>query len=481
MTKNKRIISLFSALIMLLNLAACSDAGTESESSHEVKTGETQPHAETERVYADDITDDVTFNGAKVNILWMDITNYADEYNGQVANDAMYDRELSVENRLNVDIQNINGEYKWDTREQYITKIKSSHMANDDSYNIVQGEIPYLIIDGILYDLNTLNYLDFDKPYWANDLVEELSIDGRLYAVNGDFSGGNVLDISCIWYNEVLRQNLNLEDPMVLVDEGKWTAEKLYEMASAGYMDADGSGKLSINDQFGLIIREANALTPFISAFGLRIASKNADGVHELTFNNEKVISAFEFMLKLLGNYKATAFGGEGGTKYNLAFNENRGIFVVGQFSDAPGFVEMENEVGILPLPKFDENQETYLTKGSGELYGITTSTSNVPAASAVMELMASEGYRIVTPALYETNLKTRYSTDPDMARMFDVIRSGITVDFGEQYGWYLEGISAFWKIQVADRGNWASKWKAVEGLAQEKLNELYEIVNDID
>jgi hypothetical protein len=52
----------------------------------------------------------------------------------------------------------------------------------------------------------------------------------------------------------------------------------------------------------------------------------------------------------------------------------------------------------------------------------------------AVIEAMAIEGYYNVAPAYFETALKVKYSSDDDSARMFDMIRAGVTYDFGRVY-----------------------------------------------
>ena len=55
--------------------------------------------------------------------------------------------------------------------------------------------------------------------------------------------------------------------------------------------------------------------------------------------------------------------------------------------------------------------------------------------STAVIECLASEGYRKTSPALFENNMKYRYTPDNagkgDSARMFDLIRETIAFDLG--------------------------------------------------
>ena len=50
------------------------------------------------------------------------------------------------------------------------------------------------------------------------------------------------------------------------------------------------------------------------------------------------------------------------------------------------------------------------------------------------MEALAASNYKSVLPAYFETALKMKYSRDEDSARMFDLIHSVMTLDFGYIY-----------------------------------------------
>lgn len=49
----------------------------------------------------------------------------------------------------------------------------------------------------------------------------------------------------------------------------------------------------------------------------------------------------------------------------------------------------------------------------------------------AVLEAMGSEGYRQITPVLFEATMKTRYASDGKIANVYDTIRSSVTFDLG--------------------------------------------------
>jgi len=92
----------------------------------------------------------------------------------------------------------------------------------------------------------------------------------------------------------------------------------------------------------------------------------------------------------------------------------------------------MQSPYGILPFPKYDEAQAEYITLSRSQHNAfVMPLTCDVPdMAGAVMEAIASEKYRTVMPAYFETAMKVKYSHDEDSSRMLDLIRESMTCQF---------------------------------------------------
>ena len=97
-------------------------------------------------------------------------------------------------------------------------------------------------------------------------------------------------------------------------------------------------------------------------------------------------------------------------------------------------------DYGILPGPKYDVNQERYVTnmRYPYEIYAINSANLKVKEASAVLEAQASHAYRIVTPAIFEVTMKTRYAMDDISSKMYDYVRDGVVFDLGRMYNYSL-------------------------------------------
>ena len=488
-TNKKSLLSLlFAAVLLLSTLASC---GGGTEAAAEDDTSAAPAETETERIYADDIADDVDLNGATVKFMWWaENDEFAEEQNGEVVNDALFDRDLSVESRLNVNIENIGESYTWDSREIYLGKIRSSVMAADGAYDVASGQyatLPGLVPEGNFTDMSALPYLNFSKPYWVQQLIEETSINGRLYLASGDITKITISNTYCLLYNESLRKDLGIEDLVETVKNGTWTRDKMDAAITGVYTDLDGNNAPSAGDRYGLAIRDDNSMTPFIQAFDLRITTMK-DGYPELTFNTEKVISVAEYMTDLIHHspdamvdlLSTDTFTGD-----EIAGNMLSGniLFYVGTFSNAKDLAEVDYEFGILPLPKWDENQEKYQSAlgESNTLFGILTSSANKDATAAALEMMAAESYRLVSPALYEITLKSRYSADSEMSQMFDLIRDGVTFNFGSIYTFDLNRLCVFFKETIGLERGWASTWAAQEDATKAAIDQFFEKVSALE
>ena len=93
----------------------------------------------------------------------------------------------------------------------------------------------------------------------------------------------------------------------------------------------------------------------------------------------------------------------------------------------------MDTEFGILPFPKYNENQEKYITRISFfDMFTVPITVSDLDRTSAIIEVLNCESGNIVIPAYYEISLKTKYARDNDSSGMLDLIMEHRVVDLGD-------------------------------------------------
>jgi len=200
----KKSISLFLALLIALSgtLAGCSE-GTESSDTQPGSEGaaaETEITAEEGVLTKDDLPEDLDFNGETITIhirngdngnpqgnCVMEMT--VEELTGDLLNDAIFNRNLAVNERLNVVI-NPYVSYDWTGYGNSLAEIRASVNANEDTYDIIagwgSGNITSLALEGCFLPLDGVPYIDPEKPWWNQALINTTPLGGQTFFITGE-------------------------------------------------------------------------------------------------------------------------------------------------------------------------------------------------------------------------------------------------------------------------------------------------------
>lgn len=374
----------------------------------------------------------------------------------------------------------------------YQTLISQSILADDESYDIISGpsfHIPTLIVDGYLYNLAEINYLDFDKPWWAQSLLETTAFGDKIFLVSGDISMGLIRYLHCTYYNTKLGEDYGIGDLYQTVLDGNWTIELLETLTKDTYQDLNSNSQTDVDeDFFGYIINNTTLWRAYIDSLGVNYCYINDNGIPEFNFNDERSFEVCEIFERLLGSgsssdmYMTNTWGNDVIAK---VFKNNRAIFCMGRFVDCElDYRDMESDYAILPVPKYDKDSDYAVTiNGSESTFGIPINSSKTEYIGAVMELLAYESYELVTPAYYESALKIKYTRSDDTnsaAKVIDLIRNGAVFNPTVQLSKLLGGSD--YLIQTAfsesDSGGLASVFAKNESALREKLEEVLEQIS---
>ena len=157
------------------------------------------------------------------------------------------------------------------------------------------------------------------------------------------------------------------------------------------------------------------------------------DGYPELTFYNEHTVEAFEKVQGLDSNNPGTL---RANGLSQTSFKNGNTFFLLGTLNSGSGFRDMQDDYGVLPIPKFDEEQEDYHTTfgNASSLVVVLSTCQDTEKVGATLELMAAESYKQVTPAYFEICLQGKYSDEPADAEMYDRIINSFEYSFGFCY-----------------------------------------------
>ena len=116
-------------------------------------------------------------------------------------------------------------------------------------------------------------------------------------------------------------------------------------------------------------------------------------------------------------------------------FTQSKSLYYIGALCDAPMYFRgMEDDFGILPLPKYNEKQEEYRTPLSGA--SLMLGVSTLPDKDAlefigiITEAMAIKSHELLRSAVYETVFENQLTRDEESKKTMTLIVNGLYADF---------------------------------------------------
>lgn len=436
---NKRLISLTILASLILSCASC---GTDQDQGKETTASQDTTDAVTEKPFLDNLGE-YDFGGAECTFLVRETRIddfFPEESTGDVVNDALYDRNLKIANRFNLKIKTVTLP---DKANDWNTAIQGDVMSNSGEYDVVMPDYWWgCEKNGWLMNLLDYDVLEFDQPWWTDGWNDNATIYGKLYNAVGAFCLDVIKNDACVFFNKTLLDNLKLENPYDLVKNDEWTIDKLLEMSAAAKSDLNGDGNIdSENDQvgFGFGTHYGNGI---MSSFGVKFISQNSSGDYEYNiFGNERFVDLFDKAYRFTNNDDSVIYCSMNyttGMGYDLytTFKADRLLFMGGflrAMDDRANddFRDMTGDYGIVPSPKYDKEQEDYVTYNLGVSYVAIPITAKNPEMSAVLlEALNAESYKSTIGAYFDTALKGKYSRDDDTGKMLDIIYGSTFFDF---------------------------------------------------
>lgn len=433
---------------------------------------------------ADELPSDLNYGGKTFTLFgWSGMAVaefFVEQQDGELVNDALYARNRAVEDRLGVELAFRLEPGRNAEQEAWLKIITASILANDHAYDIVAGYSmagASLAAQGFFLDLNTLPHIDLDKPWWPSALQDEATCEGKLFFCSGDISTYYLYNLYCILFNTKMAAENNIEDLYALVLDGKWTLDKMMTLSSGLYSDLNGDGTRDVMDRYGYS-SHAIQVDPYYFASGLKITEKDNNDTPYISddFKSEKTADLVSKLVTFFSQEYAY-LGTVDGSIYanfpagNSLFTAQEVMYIMDRLRTS------DIEYGVLPIPKYDEQQEDYITILSFpySLYGVPTDATDPNMSAAVMECMASESYRGVSPALFETALKIKYAHDNQVGQMYDIIRATATFDLGRVYTSEFENKTYGLFRDAIAKGNtaWASVAQSNVRILEKMLEKL--------
>jgi hypothetical protein len=476
--KSKKTFLMFMALCLIfVSIAACASENGSNETPGETTVSETTAQAAGDTGHMHQIAES-DYACEEFMILYIDwslISDYyfSDEANGDAVNDAIFDRTARIEEHLNIDI---NSYTLGNTDTPQFNEIKKNVYAGDDVYDLAlihnSSDITKYVSDGVVKNWNDIPQIDMTKSYWNESVQRNMEVEGVLAFASNDFI---LPDVNSIFFNKLLIENLTLEDPYTLVNDGEWTWEQLIKMAESASADINGDGIFDENDQYGFVGEYGWQLASVVTGCG-QYTIQTDDGQPQIVLNTEKMVSIIDMADTLLneGNtsftwpFSQATDPNMGGTP-PVSFDSGRALFYYVPLSLAPVFRATEVEFGILPMPKFDRSQTDYISLNWAGFMCVPASADNTELVGKTVELLGYWNGQLVIPAFYDILLGQKISRDTESQEMLDILFGNTVYDLGVNLGSEFYMVLP-WTLDAG--GNFASYY-------EKKIKTLEKIVED--
>ena len=367
---------------------------------------------------------------------------FVENMTGEVFNDAVYARTKKVEEKYNVEIK---VSYVPDA----IATITKSVKAGDDEYQMIQEKLMFmssnLATQNYLFDLNTVSSMNLDAPWYNQNAIKEMSINKKVTVLGGDMTINDKSGVIMAVFNKKMVEQYALENLYNTVRDGKWTLDKVYELMMQTTADLNGDGVLKVNDdQWGLVSEDYGGWM-LAAASGNKIAELDKDGMPYMTLVTDKSLSDYQKIQKLMYEKDGRATVAEDEDHVKI-FVENRCFISIDMLSNIAMLRGMEEDFGILPMPKQDETQKDYITTISpwqSRFLAMPSTCGNPEMVGAVVDAMSRESTNTIAAAYYDNLLNQKIARDEESIEMLQQIFSSIVYDIGAVFNW-----AGIWDLQ---------------------------------
>lgn len=358
---------------------------------------------------------------------------------GEPLDDAMYNRCRLVEEKLDIKLVEETGNPDGPLAD----KARKAITAGDDVYDIMYipaRNLTNFIEGDFLYDLLDIEALQLEQPWWSKSYNDSCILNDSLYAAVGASQLMYIDSLWCLYFNESMMTNLDLQFPYDYVRDGTWTYDRLAEYVKAGVqLNADTSFNW---DPSGTCVygMSGNAGEKFFAAAG-EFFIESADGKLTYTAGTDRFYAIADKMGSFMRTDDGTLFAGlsvndgEPGN-YITTFESERSLFLMAEICKTSRMRDKDFNFGIVPIPKYDEAQETYYsvpfyaTPG----FAIPVTVADTERSAIVGDALAYTGFTYVLPIFRETTLEQKGLQNEDSIEMLKIIIDSSRADLCNIY-----------------------------------------------
>ena len=474
----KRTVSVILLLSMLLCACACSSKESQTADSSVTTAGDTE-----EEDYLSTLRkmDD---GGKEFRILvTQQLERFYDQGNASsvVVDNAAYQRNQIVNDLFNTQIVYTALDGNASGSSAFSTEIATTTMSGEGSYDLIVGQNYYtlpLVTENMYHNLLGTETFNWSADWYHQDINEGGTINGNLWAASGSFVVSQLAyAMACFYSKTVYEANGFNYDLYDLVRKGAWTYDVFLELCTA----FDNTDMSEADSTYGLI-KFDHAVNGMFIGMGVEFITKDSKG--EWTFKefyNSSFEDIYEKIRALYNDYPSAVLDtskssiSRGAIMTKTLFVQT---LVDAILTDELLMASDAFTIGILPMPKLNEDQENYRTRVMRDELFLVPITADLERSALVTEALNYVTWDIVNEAYWETALELRSSDTSDDMEMLGIIADTVYKNTAQYFNEDLLGISSQVGLQAmnneASFATWWAKNKKALNRQLESLNAIY-------
>ncbi|MBO4797596.1 MAG: hypothetical protein J5494_02320 [Candidatus Methanomethylophilaceae archaeon] len=396
-------------------------------------------------------------------------------------NDAVFNRNLKVEQKFNLKVKVLETDAKVDTL----------ILSGDTTIDMVAGDSVWFgdnMSSGIFLNFMDLPYVNLTAEYWSPLCVEGTRLDDKIYMMPSDITMLPLASVGYLYFNKRILNENDLENPYDMVYNNTWTIDNFLAMVRKISQDLNGDGVMDAEDLYGYLPITGFRMGCYLQFFygsGMKFTAEDEESGRVIAVDGDKAQELIDKLREVLEDhticldnvYIRDKFGDE--LIFRNMFLEGHALFTESNMAGMDQFREMEDDFGIVPNPKYDSSQESYFHRVSPHvsMFTIPATAQDLDKTGAVMEYMSWLSHYTVLPAYYEITVKQKRVRDEDAVAMLDIIRKTMVFEFGDVYDSYIPNYLS----NSYDDGSYSRRFAASLKILNKRLAAYVRMIRALD
>ena len=505
MKSMKQWLSLVLAMLMVFGMMAMVSCADEQKQPDEEQTpGDEQTPEEPEEPEVVRLPlelPNTTYNGKEIHFLswscggqdqagmswipWEEID--VPDYDGDPINKAIYDRNGTVEEKLNV---TISSEYI-SVDQGYVSTLRNNHTSGDDAYQVAtcrSYEIKTMVLENLMYNMYELSELHTDMPWWNQDSVRSFTLGSTLYFAAPEMLLRDKGATAAMYYNATVATNKGVDGLYETVKNGDWTFEEYVSICEDVAASMDGDDMMnSANDVWGAHVSD-DAVFFLFGGANMKFAHIDDDGYIAYDFGSEESILFMQdiFDLVIYTDYCAHDKVVDLSDSTTGIFKSDNALFEFEMVKSITRLRDMESDFGVLPVPKYDSYQENYASLvwvHHDCVLGLPAVVQDADAVAATLEYMSYLSYYDIYPVFYDTVIMGKSTRDEQSKEMLKIVFETRLFDPGQYWdnGEGATGVQgAYLRLAQTGNSNIASIWGQYEKAVETSFGKLNDLIDEL-